>query len=208
MMQMNDKAQRFVCMLLCGWIALCLYSCHDGQLAEELEGTWHTSYTMKDENGIPYTEEQKVKFMCVESNSKDGGLFMEQVTAEIENEEENINVRCKTICTISGEWEIIGGDLYMTYNLSSMDVEVKDMNYELSENTALGFDILGIDRIKLEDNITEEIRRNSYREMYKVYQQSNKETDQGFCFEDLSIEGDSMSYNTSDFGRIKWMRIK
>ena len=133
---------------------------------------------------------------------------MEQVTAEIENEEENINVRCKTICTISGEWEIIGGDLYMTYNLSSMDVEVKDMNYELLENTALGFDILGIDRIKLEDNITEEIRRNSYREMYKVYQQSNKETDQGFCFEDLSIEGDSMSYNTSDFGRIKWMRIK
>ena len=67
-MQMNDKAQRFVCMLLCGWIALCLYSCHDGQLAEELEGTWHTSYTMKDENGIPYTEEQKVKFILSEED--------------------------------------------------------------------------------------------------------------------------------------------
>ena len=71
----NDKMRKFVCLLACGWGILGLSSCQDTQLAEQLDGTWHTSFTQKDEDGIPYTEDEDVKFIYMKANGKDGGKF-------------------------------------------------------------------------------------------------------------------------------------
>lgn len=203
--QKNNEVRKFVCLLAYGWVVVCLSSCQDAQLAEQLDGIWHTSYTLKDEDGISYPEEQDVKFTHMKSNVKDGGRFKEKVASEIKTEEYDMNVSCKLVCTISGGWEIIGGDLYMEYDLSSMDVEVKDMNCELSWDAFVGGSVLGIDYNNI---IAEEIRKNTYREMYKTYRNSNEENDKGCCFLDLSIEGNTMSYTTSDLGRLEWMRVK
>ena len=81
----------------------------------------------------------------MKSNAKDGGKFKEKVTIGTATEYYTVNESYKIVCTISGEWEIIGGDLYMGYDLSSLDVKVKDLNCELSWNAALGASILGID---------------------------------------------------------------
>ncbi len=205
MIQKNDKTIKSVCLLACVWTVFCLYSCNDAKLAEQLDGTWHVSYTQKDEDGTPYTEQQDLTFTHIESNGKDGGMFREIVTAEIETEEDDMNVSCKTACTISGEWEIINGDLYMKYDLSSLDVAVKDLDCKLSYNAGLGFSILGIDRAQLKSNIAKEIRKNTYQEMLKVYRQSN---DEDSCFGDLSIEGDTLSFTASDLGRMKLTRTK
>ncbi len=201
----NNEMRKFVCLLAYGWAVLCLFSCQDTELAKRLDGTWHTSYTLKDVDGIPYVEEQDVKFTHIESNIKNGGRFKEKVTAEIKAEEYSMNVSCKVVCTISGEWEIIGGDLYMVYDLSSMDVKVKGINCELSWDAALGGSIPGIDYNNI---VADEIRKDTYREMYKTYRNSNKENDKGYCFLDLNIEDSIMSYSTSDLGRMEWMRVK
>lgn len=204
----NEKIRKFVYLQVYGLAMFCFSSCNDAQLAEQLDGTWHTSYTQKDEDGVPYVQEQEVTFTHIASNTKDGGRFKEKVITAIETEEYDLDVSCKTVCTISGEWEIINGDLYMTYNLSTMNVEVKNMDCKLSNNAALGFSILGISRVKFQNIITAEIRRNTYQEMYKCYQQSNKENDKGGAFLDLSIEDNTMSYSTSDLGRLEWKRVE
>lgn len=201
----NDKMRKFVCLLACGWGILGLSSCQDTQLAEQLDGTWHTSFTQKDEDGIPYTEEEDVKFIYMKSNAKDGGKFKEKVTIGTATEYYTVNESYKIVCTISGEWEIIGGDLYMGYDLSSLDVKVKDLNCELSWNAALGASILGIDYNNIR---AEEIRKDTYREMYEYYKDSNKENDLEYCFLDLSIEDSIMSYSTADLGRLKWRRVE
>ena len=129
--------RKFVCLLACGWGILGLSSCQDTQLAEQLDGTWHTSFTQKDEDGIPYTEEEDVKFIYMKSNAKDGGKFKEKVTIGTATEYYTVNESYKIVCTISGEWEIIGGDLYMGYDLSSLDVKVKDLcsdKYQIMED--------------------------------------------------------------------------
>lgn len=201
----NSKMQKCIYLLVCGWTMLYFSSCQDAKLAEQLDGAWHTSYTLKDEDGLSYPEEQDVKFTHIKSNIKDGGRFKEKVTMEMQTEEYGMNVSCKFICTISGEWEIIRGDLYMEYDLPSMNVEIKDMDCELPWIVALGFSELEIDHNKI---MAEEVRKNAYREMYETYRRSNKENDMGCCFLDLSIEGDTMSYSTSDLGRLEWVRIK
>ena len=204
MMQGNDKMRRFVYMLGYGLAVLCFSSCQDAKLAEQLGGTWHTSFALKDEDGMPYTEEQDVKFVHIRSNVKDGGRFKEKVTTEIKFEEYTMNVSCKQVCTISGEWEIIGGDLYMEYDLSSLDVEVEDVNRELLWDDVLD-SVFGID---YDNMLAEEIRKNAYRELYEFYSGSHKENDKGDCCLDLSIEDNTMSYSTSDLGRVEWIRIE
>lgn len=177
----------------------CFSSCQDAKLAEQLDGTWHTSYMALDEDGVSYPEEQDVKFTHIKSDSKYGGRFVERVSAEINTEENDVSMSYKLVSTISGEWEIFEGDLYMEYNLSSLGVEIQNM----SVDNALFFSLLGID---FNNMVAKEIRKSAYHEMYKTYQSSNKDNDNGYCFLDLSVDGNTMSYSTADLGRMEWVR--
>ena len=117
-------------------------------------------------------------------------------------EVDDIEVSYTTTSTIKGEWEVIFGDLYFTYNLSTLDVAITNVDYQLSENAdfstkmdyaeaAIGMALLGQELIN-KDELTEDIRKNAYQSFYEDYESSNNEGD-GSYYEDLKIGNNVMS---------------
>lgn len=97
----------------------------------------------------------------------------------------------------------------MKYNLSSLDVAIYDVDYELTESASVAalFDIesamysaIGMEAII--DGMAEEIRKNQYKVWYDSYEQENKEYEEGYFYPDLVIDGERMSFGNED-GRIK-----
>lgn len=198
----------------------CFSSCDDAELAKKLDGTWSTSHNLKDDEGTPYTEESNIKFKYVDSNDKDGGTFIEKTIDKIEVEESIIKAGFTSEVTISGEWEIIWGNLYMTYNPQSLNVEIKDVRYKLSDdvNPIVALAYLG----EISNNITwlqdiiytkifvKKLRKQIYKEMYEYYTSSNEEDENNttFYFPDIKIGSNDMSYETDDLGRVVYKRVK
>lgn len=189
-----------------------LVSCEDADLARSADGLWYLKLDTKDEYGIPYTENQYLRFHFEESDEKDGGTFSEKLQMDQSEEEDGIKVTYKVQSTIEGDWEVIWGDLYMTYNLYSLEVKISDMKFSVSDNAdimsqwnALGsiWD-LNISR----KQITEEIRKEVYQNLRQKYEQDNADAEnEGSCYQDLQIEGDKMSFTTADFERVTLKRI-
>lgn len=196
----------FVVMLL----TFCFVSCNDAELAKLVEGTWHTTLNMKEEDGTPYTVEQINKFTYVDSDIKDGGTFVERLVTTREENIEDVLINYTVVSTISGEWEVLAGDLHMVYNLSSLDVSVQGVDYGLSKNadfdTRLAY--AGVEMLGLIDK--DEIRKEVYKEAYKdhqdLYKQFNKDEEGGKGYINLKIEGDVMSYEDAS-GRVEMTRI-
>lgn len=193
-------------------------SCSDAKLAKEMEGTWHVTLNMKDYEGTPYTQEQFYEFTNVKSDSKDGGTFIERTVNPIEEEVEGIAVKYTATSVISGEWEVLFGDLYMTYNLSSFDVFVDDVDYKFSDNidygTALDYmgaaiasAMFGQELIDKEE-LAKEIRKEVYKSLYEEYEQQNRaDREEGASYANLKIENGIMSFDTYDIGRMQLNRV-
>lgn len=194
-----------------------LSSCEDAKLAKAVDGKWEANITLKDEYGTPYTQRQIYDFKYQESDDKDGGIVTESTITSMTEEVDDIEVSYTTTSTIKGEWEVIFGDLYFTYNLSTLDVAITNVDYQLSENAdfstkmdyaeaAIGMALLGQELIN-KDELTEDIRKNAYQSFYEDYESSNNEGD-GSYYEDLKIGNNVMSFKTSDIGRMELKRVK
>lgn len=194
-----------------------LSSCEDAKLAKAVDGKWEANITLKDEYGTPYTQRQIYDFKYQESNDKNGGIVTESTITSMTEEVDDIEVSYTATSTIKGEWEVIFGDLYFTYNLSTLDVAITNVDYQLSENAdfstkmdyaeaAIGMALLGQELIN-KDELTEDIRKNAYQSFYEDYESSNNEGD-GSYYEDLKIGNNVMSFKTSDIGRMELKRVK
>lgn len=194
-----------------------LSSCEDAKLAKAVDGKWEANITLKDEYGTPYTQRQIYDFKYQESDDKDGGIVTESTITSMTEEVDDIEVSYTATSTIKGEWEVIFGDLYFTYNLSTLDVAITNVDYQLSENAdfstkmdyaeaAIGMALLGQELIN-KDELTEDIRKNAYQSFYEDYESSNNEGD-GSYYEDLKIGNNAMSFKTSDIGRMELKRVK
>lgn len=96
--------------VLCG-------ACDDADLARSANGLWYLKLNMKDEYGIPYTENQYLQFNFKESDEKDGGTFRETFQMDQTEETDGLQVTYKVQSTIHGDWEVLLEDLYMTYDV-------------------------------------------------------------------------------------------
>ena len=103
----------------------------------------------------------------------------------------------------------------MTYDLSSLDVAITDVDYKLSDGTdfstrldyaeaAIGAAMFGQELINKKE-LAEEIRKNAYKSFYEVYESSN---DEGSYYEELKIENGVMSFQTSDVGRMRLRKVE
>lgn len=189
-----------------------LVSCEDADLARSADGLWYLKLDTKDEYGIPYTENQYLRFHFEESDVKDGGSFRETLQANQSEEEDGIMVTYKVQSTIEGDWEVIWGDLYMTYNLYSLEVKISDMKFSVSDNADImsQWNALGSiwDLSMSKKQIAEEIRKEVYQNLRQKYEQDNADAEnEGSCYQELQIEGDKMSFTTADFERVTLKRI-
>lgn len=189
-----------------------LVSCEDADLARSADGLWYLKLDTKDEYGIPYTENQYLRFHFEESDEKDGGTFSEKLQMDQSEEEDGIKVTYKVQSTIEGDWEVIWGDLYMTYNLYSLEVKISDMKFSVSDNADImsQWNALGSiwDLSMSKKQIAEEIRKEVYQNLRQKYEQDNADAEnESSCYQELQIEGDKMSFTTADFERVTLKRI-
>lgn len=113
---------------------------------------------------------------------------------------------CTATSNITGEWEVLMGDLKLTYDLSSLDVTIDDIDARLSSDA---------DDIAREafadaqdagmfDADDEENRQMVYEELRAQYQADN---DEDTYYSDLKVEGGVLSFDTGDFGRVELHRV-
>ena len=166
-----------------------LSSCDDSRLAEAADGTWEGTFRVKDEYGTPTMCHQTLEFEHIKSDYSDGGNFTEYCTMQCEEQEEGITATYTVKYQMEGEWEIIINDLYLTYDLRSLEVQVEDLKC-----SSFFADI---------DYLTEEIRKNAYKSIYDDCEAFN---DDGY-YPSLEVDDNTLSFETSDVGRMEFTRI-
>lgn len=205
--QRTDVFVNTLTKVLMALFVICLSSCGDAELAKKANGVWQTSIEVTEDDGTTYPQTVTLNFTYADSKTKDGGTFVERVVSHLEEEEGEIVVNCTTTSTISGEWEVLMGDLHMTYNLSSLNVSITDLDFDISDDTDLyATSMYGLDT-SIKNGIKDEIQREIYKNMHDEYSETNGNEGNGIRYTDLSIENDIMSFNTLDNGNIELTRV-
>lgn len=181
-------------------------SCRENELAKKADGTWYMVLDMKNDEGTPYTEERIYTFNYDENADVFGGTFTEQnIDTMPEEEIDDFIISYTSTTTINGNWEVIAGGLYLTYNLSSLEVSIDDIDIKLSDDLdlltymsytelAMGNALLGQDLIN-EKAIAKDLRKGIYQDAYELYEANNYLSENNnYCYTDLTIEDDIMVF--------------
>lgn len=196
--------------MILSMLSLSLAGCGDSELAKKVDGTWYAKMSTRDYQGTRYTQDVKYTFRYVQDDIKDGGTFSEQITYPLTEDDGEIEVTCKVTTSIEGEWEIIFRDLLLTYHLSTLDMEITDVDYEFTDFDAAGealgvgffMAMAGVETDLVDKNkLAEEIRKEIYPDTYDEYKLANNDGD-GSYFEDVQVENGTLSFTTSDAGRV------
>ena len=144
-----------------------------------------------------------------------GGTFVEQVTMPYSESYADMDVSCTVRTTVRGDWEVILGDLFITYRLSTLHVDVINVDYEITDEEAwleaaateifaamLGSDAGGID----EGTLADEIRKDIYPGIRETYEEENN-GGEGDFYEDLKIENGVMTFLTGDAGKVSLKKV-
>lgn len=193
----------FWSLLLC--LSLTWTSCTDVELAKAAKGNWTHTQQLTDEDGMPYTETTRYSFNHIDGGDKDGGTFTERTYIKQKGEEDGMAVSYRMSAHVKGEWEFILGDLYMTYDLASLRVNMDDLDFALTEDAsydmrlgmagvALYEGLTGTDLLD-KDGLGEEIANEWYQELYQLYKSENEDET---CYQDVEIEGNVMTVGTAD----------
>ena len=176
--------------LLAALAIFSLSSCDDSRLAEAADGTWEGSFKMKDEYGTPFMQHLTYEFEHIKSGDTDGGRFTEYRTMQRKEQESGITVTYTLKYQVEGEWEIFINDLYLTYDLQSIEVTVEDLK---CSSFFVGINYL-----------TEEIRKNAYKMIYDDCEAVNN--GEG-CYANFEVDDNTLSFDTSDLGRMEFSRV-
>lgn len=191
-----------------------LTSCDDAELARSVNGFWYIELQIKDEYGNPFTEHQYLRFNYVDSEDKDGGDFQETVAWNMTEDIDGYKVAYDVKSTIKGDWEVLFGDLYMNYNLYSLEIKVTNLKISLSDDVDFMTQWESLDDVMyLNMNkryLEKEARKEAYRMLRRQYEEDNSSGSNGLgsCYSNLRIEGDEMTFTASDIENMKWKRIR
>ena len=192
---------------------LTLCSCKDTKIAKDMEGTWKRSYVTSYEDGTKSHVDEQVTFTYDASDEEnDGGSFVEICTGQEEVDEDEANTKYRWVSKIEGTWKIELGTLYQRYNLSTLEVEIgkDDIDMKIKDEAWLWNDWWNLLTAGLyaKQNILENLKKETYKELFRSYQRQNIAYKQDLGFNDVQIHGNVMSYETGDMGRVKLYRVK
>lgn len=137
---------------------------------------------------------------------------MEMCTGQEEADEDEINAKYRWVSKIEGTWKIEFGTLYQHYNLSTLEVEIgkDDVDLKIKDEAWLWNDWgdLLTAGIYAKQTIYENLKKETYKELFRSYKRLNNQTSQDIGFPNVQINGSVMSYETSDMGKVKFYRVK
>ena len=189
-----------------------LMSCSDVKLARSIDGKWETSLNLTDEYGDPFVKKLIYEFDYKANGEKTGGKMTEYNENIIEDDSEGIVIKCNVRSSIEGEYTVFFGDLEIMYYLPTLEVTIEDLEWHLSDDadfyTSFGAEILGDEIMSemIEDEL-EGMKKEVYDSLYEQYEADNRGAEEeGYCYPELEVKGDIMSFLTSDMGRMYFDR--
>ena len=200
-----------LCITLLLLITTTLYSCKDSKLAKEMEGSWKTSYVTSYEDGTKSYVDEQITFKNDDPN-KYGGSFFEIRTGKEELDEDEVNVKYRWFSRIEGTWEINIDNLVINYNISTLEVEVEkdDVDFDFKGEAFLWNDwgSLIARGFYMNNNLYKKLKKSTYKDMFRYYGVIRRFTnDNGFSYTNVQINSSTLSYQTSDMGRIEFSRV-
>lgn len=202
-MRINSKLGRLCILFVC--MMPLFSSCVDGDsiLAQAAEGAWYVDLEAKDEDGFPIRKQLTMQFRCVEDEDGwiYGGTFLERNRYSQSVQDSGIRANYSATTEISGTWEVLMGDLYLTYNLNSLEVKVGDVDLQVND--------WDYEMQMFMDEYKGDFRREIYSETYRESRRNYKEAnDYEGAFENLEIEGNRLSFLSGDAGRVTLRKLK
>lgn len=191
---------------------LLLISCNDVKLAKQLDGTWKSS-TMQWSYDDGRKEEVVITITFSYSEERnDDGTFVEELSGIVKDVDLEVldgSFNCNYYSRIKGRWEIIWGDLYLYYNVNTLEVDVNQNDVDLSiYNISDQLDMLSYTMGTWSDpreTLSKEAKKDIYKNLFHAY---NSDSDDK-AYTGLKVSGGTMSFEASDVrGRVKFERIK
>ncbi len=182
---------------------LSLVSCGDTDLANAVTGKWRGTMEYTDEGA---KIKQVVSYDFIKSEDVvDGGKFVEKVRETMTFEDIGLIMTCTATSTISGEWEILVGDLNLTYDLSTLEVNIEDVDGHLADDADdVAYEAFLEAQASGMFDESKEAYDMVYDESRRQYQTSN---DEGSSYSDVKIDGNTMTFYTGDVGKVIFHRI-
>lgn len=185
-----------------------MLSCSDIKLAEKLDGTWKGSITISYDDQSK--EEQVVyqKFDYSDETVDNDGRIVEVRDCQVKDVDlDDMTMDVKYRSYISGTWEILNGDLYIKYDVSTLRVKVNVDDVKLHYNNALAglAALAGMLGGYSPYDIVNDLQKDLYKDLFHQYQEG-VDNDGEIGYPNLKVGDNNMSYDTSDVGTIHFVR--
>ena len=191
-------------------VSLLFVSCDDTKLAQQLEGAWTGGYNMSYDDGSKERVTETLLFSYNENSDDDNGTFTELLEGKMHIDDTDGSMTCKYHSRIEGRYEVLAGDLYLYYNMSTLAVDVDENDIDISFDHAL--DQLEYEAASVEyitstlRSPKEEMAKEAKKEIYRTLFHQYKQTDEDVGFLDLKVSDTEMSFDTEDMGRFTFHR--
>lgn len=189
----------FLAMFMCG--------CTDMSMAKKLAGNWKAHYLSVYSSGEKDSITECLSFSYDDESVDDDGAFTERLeckTNEITEGDYVYTVHYESM--VSGRYEVLGGDLYLKYDLATLEVMMHDDDVKLkAKNFPAALDMLNEFVTTFEEpkhEFVKECKKDIYASLFTLYKSNSSDN---MSFQNLKIEGEKMSYRHED-GTIKYTR--
>lgn len=177
-----------------------------------MEGTWKRSCVTSYDDGTKSHVEKQLTYTYDTTDKKNnGGTFCEICIGQEETDEDDLNTKYQWVSKIEGTWKIEMGTLYQHYYLSTLEVEIGKDDIDLKyKNRAWLWNDWGevfLDRVNTIQNIHENLKKETYKELFHTYNSFNEENKLDIGYPNVQVDGDEMSYETSDMDQVRFYRI-
>lgn len=177
----------------------------DTNKAEKLDGTWKGSITISYDDQSK--EKQDVYQMFDYSNESvdNDGKIIEARDCQVKDVDlDDMTIGVKYRSYISGTWEVLDGDLYIKYDVSTLKVKINIDDIKLHYNNALvglagmlgGYSIY---------DIVNDLQKDLYKDLFHQYQEG-VDDDGKIVYPNLKVDDNSASYDASDVGTLHLIR--
>ena len=172
-------------------VSLLFVSCDDTKLAQQLEGAWTGGYNMSYDDGSKERVTETLLFSYNENSDDDNGTFTELLEGKMHIDDTDGSMTCKYHSRIEGRYEVLAGDLYLYYNMSTLAVDVDENDIDIAFDHAL--DQLEYEAASVEyitstlRSPKEEMAKEAKKEIYRTLFHQYKQTDEDVGFLDLKV---------------------
>ncbi len=201
---MNHKSFKSITLCLIFVIPLLSSCIDDMRKAKRLDGEWLSEYVTSFETGEKDSTVQNITFTYDADATDDDGTFVEKRDCKTNTiEDEGYRYTVHYTSSISGRYEVLAGDLYMKYDLNSLELSLGQNDVSITPSSlsaAYGMITMAMSLVNIRQTLAESCRKEVYQNLFNMYKLNSSDDT---SYQNLDVTFRKMSYDTTD-GKIEF----